>query len=109
MRSAAVAIAQADAKERIRTARNVRRTGAALFGMAIVILVQPRRSLLYELGVDVNLHGGRSFMPFLVVLGAVVGVASPFVVAIGHLMLRRATSAARNNPVTAPILDQGEL
>ena len=109
-RTVAEAIAQADAKERIRTARNVRRAGVSLVGLAIVLLIHPKRSLLYDLAVDVHAHGGQSFrLSFAVMLGAVAGVLSPFVIATGQWMLRRAISAARNDPVTATILDPREL
>jgi hypothetical protein len=106
-RTVAEAIAQADAKERIRTARNVRRTGLTLFGFAVLFLVNPRRSLLYSLIVTVRPPGGRSFLlPLPVILGGLAGVLSPFVLATGQWMLRRATNAARNDPITAPVLDQ---
>lgn len=109
-RTVAEAIAQADAKERIRTARNVRRAGVALFGLAIVLLIHPTHSLLYDLTIDVHPHGGRSIMlPFAVIAGGLAGLLSPFVIATGQWMLRRATNAARNDPITAPILDQREL
>lgn len=109
-RTVADAIAQADAKERIRTARNVRRTGVALLGCAVLVLIHPTHSLLYEIGVEVHPQAGRSFMlPFVMVLGGLAGALSPFVIATGQWMLRRATSAARNDPITASILDQRDV
>ncbi|MEO8621261.1 MAG: hypothetical protein ABI625_09370 [bacterium] len=109
-RTVAEALAQADAKERIRTARGVRAAGFSLLVVGIGFLTRPSTWRPYNQAVRVHIHGGPSFtLSFAAVAGVLAAVISPVVIAAGQWLLRRATSAARNDPVTASILDQREL
>lgn len=107
-RTAAEAVVQAEAKARIRAARNVRRTGFWLPLLGAGLIVRPWWSV-FSLGVGIHIHDGPSFVVAApVLLGVCLVLASPFVIVTGGVMLRRALAAARNDPVAAQVLDQGD-
>ena len=109
-RTVAEAIAQADAKERIRTSLGVRGAGFALLFFGIGLLTRWSSWRPYNQAVRVHIHGGPSFtLSFAAIVGGFAAVAGPFAIVTGQLLLRRATSLARNDPITAPILDQPEF
>jgi hypothetical protein len=104
------AIAQADAKERIRTARCVRAAGITLLILGVGLLTRPSTWRAYNQAVGVHIHGGRSFtLSFAALAGGLALVISPVVIATGQWLVGRATRAATNDPVTAPILTELEL
>jgi len=109
-RTVAEAIAQADAKERIRTARGVRGTGLTLLVVGVGLLIRPSSWRPYSQAVGVHIHHGPSFtLSFAAIFGGLAAAIGPFVIATGQWLLRRAIRAARNDPITAPILDQAEF
>jgi drug/metabolite transporter (DMT)-like permease len=108
-RTVAEAIAQADAKDRVRTARGVRGGGIGLAMIGVALLTRPSTWRPYSQAVGVHIHGGPSFtLSFQAVLGILAVVVGPFVIAAGHWLLIRAIDAARRDPITAPIFDQTE-
>jgi hypothetical protein len=101
------AIAQADAKERIRTAQGVRGAGLTCFVIGLGLLARPRTWRPDDQAVGVHVHGGPSFtLSFAAIIDVLAVVVSPVLIATGQWLLRRAMSAAANDPITAPILKQ---
>jgi hypothetical protein len=103
-RTAAEAVQQADAKDRVRTARAVRTGGYVLTLLGLWLATKPSEWRANRQAVGVNIHGGPHFT---LSFGALFGIASivlgPVVAVVGHLLLKRATAAALRNPVTAQI------
>src|SRR2546422_540397 len=95
-RTAAQAVQQADAKDRIRTARSVRATGPTLIVGGLGLLVRPET---WRRPFATSLSG---------VLGLTCLVLGPVAFAVGSALLRRATARAQANPVTAEIFSQME-
>lgn len=103
------AIAQADAKERIRTARSVRATGIAFLVGGFGLLTRSSTWRPYNQAIRVHIHGGPTFtLSFAALAGGIAVILGPFVIATGLWLVRRATIAASSNPVTAMILDDLE-
>jgi len=101
------AIAQANAKERIRSALGVRAAGVTATGLGVMLLLRFRTWRPIEQAVSVHVHGGPSLtLSLAAIIGAGAVVAGPIIGVVGHWLLRRATTAARANPVTAGIFDQ---
>ena len=107
LRTVEQAIAQANAKERIRNARGLGAAGAGIFFTGITLLMHWSTWRMYNQLVRVHIHGGPSFS---LSLGAIVGVLAvatgPIVAIVGGVRLRRALAAAARDPMTAPILSR---
>lgn len=106
-RTAAQAIAQADAKFRISCAISIRGTGVAMIVAGTMMLSRP--SAWGRGHQAVRIHFGN-VGPFVVSLAAIIGtcalILGPLIAAFGHWRVRRAIDAARADPVTASVLDQ---
>jgi hypothetical protein len=103
------AIARGNTRERIRTARGVRATGLTLLAGGIGLLSRTRTWRPYNQALGIHIHGGPSFtLSFAALAGGMAVVVSPILIAIGQLLLNRATVAAAENPVTATILNEPE-
>jgi hypothetical protein len=102
-RTAEEAVAQADAKARIRTAMGVRTGGVGLLLAGLGALARSSRRYLFYHHARFPIRAGHSSsLPYAIFgLGAVV--LSPFVIVAGQLLLTRAIAAARGNPVTAEV------
>lgn len=104
-RTAAEAIVQADARERIRTARSVRQAGYGFLVISLEFLAgsgawRPENQFL-----AVHIHGGPSFtLSVSALIGILALAAGPIAIVTGSVLLRRATDAARRSPVTAQVL-----
>jgi hypothetical protein len=108
-RTVAEAIAQADAKDRIRTAIGVRGSGVGLLLLGLSLLIRPSTWGPFLQAVGVRIHGGPSFTLSLPAVVGIIAIGlSPFAFATGQWLLTRATAAARGNPMTAPIFEQPE-
>jgi hypothetical protein len=98
-RTAEEAIAQANAKERIRNARGMRAMGIWMLLVGISLLTRRSTWRPYNQLLGVHIHGGPSFR---LSLGAIVGmlavVVSPILFVAGRLRLRRALGAAARDP-----------
>lgn len=101
------AIAQADAKERIRDARAM--SAAAVSMLLIGILLLPKHLQPWmpdDAVVALHIHGLSMTLSFGAIIGILCVVGSPVVFVLGRVRLRRALAAAARNPITAPILKQ---
>ncbi len=103
------AIARADAKDRIRTATNIRRTGAGLTIAAVGLL--SRASLQGSWLPSIHAFGNGFWHGVVTmsvtILAGIVGLAvGPVVFGTGHLLLQRARDIAASDPVTAVVIDQ---
>jgi hypothetical protein len=106
------ALAQADAKERIRNARGVRAVGQMVFVIGVYLLSRWSRWHHYNsIGfggtiLRVGIHHWRSFD---LSLGQVIGIpcliAGPIMMLVGARLLERANQAALRNPVTMSIFE----
>ena len=104
-RTAEEAVMQADAKDRIRTARSLRASGAGLAGFGVASLTWSGTWSPSSQAVLIQIHGGPSFtLSFTALLGILAVVVGPLVVAVAHWRLARAIKAAESNPITAPII-----
>jgi len=101
------AIAQADAKERIRDARQISAAGVSMLFFGILLFPRHLHPWMSDEAVlAVHIHGGPSLT---LSLGAIAGIlcliGSPVVFVLGRVRLRRALAAAARDPITAPILE----
>jgi hypothetical protein len=100
------AIAQANAKERIRNARGVRAAGGAIFVGGLGLLARPSSWSPYHQILGVHIHGGPSFtLSLSASVGILAVIIGPILYAAGRVLVRRAIDAAERDPVTAPILN----
>jgi hypothetical protein len=100
------AIAQADAKDRIRTASSVRSTGVAVAVLGASLLSRPRAARSLSQAINAVIHHGPSVaLATSAVFGLIAIIAGPVTIVAGIWLLRRANAAARANPVTAVIFD----
>ena len=96
---------QADAKDRIRTARALRASGAGLAGLGVALLTRYGTWRPSGEAVLIQIHGGPSFaLSLTACFGILAVLAGPLVFAVGHWRLARAIKAAESNPITAPII-----
>lgn len=101
------AIAQANAKQRIRDARGMRATGVGLLASGAGLLIHPSTWRPYNQMLGVHIHGGPSFtLSLSAIVGGFAIVIGPILFAAGRRRLRRALDAAAGDPMTAPILTQ---
>jgi hypothetical protein len=107
LRTAAEAVAQADAKYRIRAARGVRFSGGACLAFGIALLIRRSTWTRFSQAFAFTRSDGSTFS---LSLGAVIGfiaIALGLVlVGAGFLLLRRAIARARANPVTASVIGE---
>jgi hypothetical protein len=107
-RTAAEAVAQADAKYRIRVARGLRHTGLVVSLVGVWVLVRPRTWAPVSRTIMIARPGGGLpwALSVLAVIGFVTLVGGPVLSAIGEILLRRAVAAARGNPITSGVVDE---
>jgi hypothetical protein len=106
LRTAAEAVAQADAKYRIRAARGLRFTGGLTLAFGIALIGRSPWAR-YSQAFAFRRPDGSTFS---LSLGAVIGfIAIPLgliLMAAGYVLLRRAIAKARANPITAGVIDE---
>jgi len=101
------AILQANAKDRVRTARQIRRGGLAIAAGGAYLLSRIWWRSFGVPRVQVHVHGGPTFiLDVYTIVGIGCLVAGPIVAVAGHWMEQRALRAARSNPITAVIFGQ---
>ncbi len=106
-RTAVEAVAQANAKERLRTARWVRGASGALFFGGLSALGRRYTWWPSHQVLGVHVHGGPTFTLSLeAILGLLAIAISPIVFAVGNVLLTRATRAIASDPVTAVVLSE---
>jgi hypothetical protein len=104
-RTAEEAVAQANAKERIRNARGLCATGGVMLLVGVRLLSRWRTWSPYHQALGVHIHGGPSFTLSLGAIGGAFAlVVGPLVFLAGRLRLRGAMDTAARDPITAPIL-----
>jgi hypothetical protein len=101
------AILQADAKDRVRTARHVRRAGLTIAAGGLYLLSRVWWRALYYQRLQVHVHGGPTYvLNVYSVVGIGCVIVGPIIALVGHWLEQRALQAARSNPITAVIFRQ---
>jgi len=101
------AILQADAKDRVRTARQIRRAGLASAAGGLYLLSRVWWRSFYYPRLQLHVHGGPTFVLNVYAIVGIGCVGVGAIVAItGHWLEQRALQAARSNPITAVIFGQ---
>ena len=107
LRTAAEAVAHADAKYSIRAARGLRFSGGMTVVFGITLLIRRSTWVRYGHAFSFTRADGSTLS---LSLGAVIGIiAIPLgliLMAAGFLWLRRAIAKARANPVTAGVIGE---
>jgi hypothetical protein len=107
LRTAAEAVAQADAKYRIRAARGLRLSGGLTVGFGASLLLRRSTWASYSQAFAFRRTDGSTLS---LSLGAVIAfMAIPLgliLIAAGFLLLRRAIAKARANPITAGVISE---
>ena len=101
------AILQADAKDRVRSARQIRHAGLGIAASGLFLFSRIWKRSIFFPSLQVHVHGGPTFvLNDYAMAGIVCLVVGPIVAITGQWLEQRALRAARSNPITAVIFSQ---